>query len=613
MRNFKLTYGFLIVCPTIKSLCYKPSRGLALVLSLIVSFAVFTSVSAQIDYEQSTLDIPSVELSQQNQITVSDTEMPQELSAMNCTDDCSIIGTDEVKLDKTNTFGDNFFGVCEDPSNDVIPPFYYNTVSDKDSPDLKVDAKDGCVEVEGEIFDKVEIKKNSCVIFKGDNIFINELKVKDNATVIFEGCANVFINKKLKFEDNSTFNPSMLEVTLYVDDDVEVKKGSNISAHIYANDNKIKAEGKRNDVTQMTGLFVAKKVEGKKYVYWQGNAYCDPCPIEIPEPEPSCDCKGGMISITFTYDGNLSDLNSNEGTIVDNGDGSFTISNGGEKLDKDTFISSATGTAELHTSCSRNLLGIAFSGGITVVGYTDTNGNVSSTDTCPVAPVECDCDGKIIEMSVVYEGPNNATITVGDDENGNNAYTLTGVSNGDILDITLGNIGNWWYFSVNGSLEASIHTSCSDDILGNANATKSTFGNLGSFPDPQDGDSNGTFLVISHTDSNGGVCAIDYVDPGPPAFRSTNISDVNFAITNDIEMDSEVKVWPNPSNTYFNVEVATDDLVKIRVVDIRGRIIINEELKNVQNYKLGENFNPGLYIITIDYKNSSKTIKLIKR
>ena len=44
---------------------------------------------------------------------------------------------------------------------------------------------------------------------------------------------------------------------------------------------------------------------------------------------------------------------------------------------------------------------------------------------------------------------------------------------------------------------------------------------MGDFPDPVDGDSNGTFYVISHTDSNGNTCSIDYPSTAAKAGRSS--------------------------------------------------------------------------------------------
>jgi hypothetical protein len=206
---------------------------------------------------------------------------------------------------------------------------------------------------------------------------------------------------------------------------------------------------------------------------------------------------------------------------------------------------SVNGTVEasIHTSCSDDILGNVdagkstfgnlgtapdpadndYNGTFLVVSHTDDSSNTCTLDgytvNVPPLPVStvCDCDGKIVAMTVIYNGPSGATITVGSDDKGNNAKTYNNVPSNAIIPVELGDIGNWWYWSVevNGvkTVEASIHTSCSDDILGNENARKSTFGNMGNYPDPVDDNAlsrnDGTFLVTSHTDDKGNTCSLN--------------------------------------------------------------------------------------------------------
>lgn len=216
-------------------------------------------------------------------------------------------------------------------------------------------------------------------------------------------------------------------------------------------------------------------------------------------------------------------------------------------------------------------------------------------------------------MSVVYHGPSGATITVGDDEDGNNSTTFSDVQYGQILEADLGEIGNWWYWSVNGSVEASIHTSCSDDILGNVNAEKSIFGDMGDFPDPEDGDSNGTFLVISHTDSDGNVCSIDYT----PNYRSTmRTGGTKEEDIKPVISEFSVKAWPNPSNNQFYIKVLSPNLkdkANIEVFDMRGRLIHQNQFNGELDYGFGENLNAGVYFVRIHQGDSIETIKLMKQ
>ncbi|NNC49536.1 MAG: hypothetical protein HKO01_03270 [Flaviramulus sp.] len=356
------------------------------------------------------------------------------------------------------------------------------------------------------------------------------------------------------------------------------------------------------------------------------------CPVDVPPTNTECECNGGIVSVTFTYSGDVNDLSSDDddASFTDNGNGTVTLATfDGDKLSNPEIFVNGNNVGEIHASCSDNILGLSY-GDLKVVEYVDKDGNVTSVDGCsqlppgddcsecdgkitrldlqyngsgssieitqkkdgqvvydgsvssgaeftingkddkgtlgteiiikidgvenqrihtscsveigagsifgdfavlggasrnggelcpvepddtPPASTECDCDGKIVKMSVEYSGPNGATITVGDDEDGNNSKSWDNVQKGTILTAELGDIGNWWYWSVNGTVEAAIHTSCSDDILGNVNAHKSTFGNMGIYDDPEDDDENsrndGTFLVTYHKDGKGNECSLD--------------------------------------------------------------------------------------------------------
>jgi hypothetical protein len=240
-----------------------------------------------------------------------------------------------------------------------------------------------------------------------------------------------------------------------------------------------------------------------------------------PPNQPNCqECDGKITRLDLQYNGTGSalieviqkkdDISVFSQTVQ--AGGQFTVYGVDDKGTLGTEIIILVNNVEarrIHTSCSVTIGAGSIFGDFTVIGGASRNGG----ELCPVEPTPasnvCDCDGKIVKMSVVYGGASDVTIKVGADANGNNATTFTNVQNGDTLAASLGNIGNWWYWSVNGNVEASIHTSCSDDILGNIDAHKSTFGNMGTYPDPVEGDGNGTFLVTSHTDDKGNTCSLD--------------------------------------------------------------------------------------------------------
>jgi hypothetical protein len=388
------------------------------------------------------------------------------------------------------------------PADVDLPPFYVNPFCDDASIEVRVEEGDD-VTLDGQIYKKVEIKEGGKVTFTNPNVFICELKTEKATTINFEDCANLFIKKNLEFDEMTSFNADGNNVTIYAMDNVKVKKGSSITAHIYANDKEIVAEGDSNKPTDMKGVFIAKKIKGNKYVTWVGNDYCNPCPVEIPEVPASCECNGGMTSVTFSYDGDLADLGTNSGSISDNGDGTYTVSDNGLKLEKDLQIYANGNTAEIHTSCSQDILGVAFAGGITVVGYVDTESNVTDIESCPVTPVDCDCNGGMTSVTFAYMGSdalssNSGTIT----NNGDGTYTVA-TGNGDKLekDLEIYSGGN----------TAEIHTSCSQDILGVT------------FP--------GGVAVVGYTDTEGNMTSVDGCSqaPGPDCECNGGMTSVTFS------------------------------------------------------------------------------------
>ncbi|MDG2247180.1 MAG: hypothetical protein P8L71_12575, partial [Flavobacteriales bacterium] len=111
----------------------------------------------------------------------------------------------------------------------------------------------------------------------------------------------------------------------------------------------------------------------------------------------------------------------------------------------------------------------------------------------PLPPAEdnCDCNGKMQNLTLEYNGPAGATVTVYDDS-GTLIATFANVQPGDILFVSAENLNDqefeaWTSFYTNGGDVTWLHTSCSQDILG---------------------DTEGDFTVLGYTDGQGDQCGI---------------------------------------------------------------------------------------------------------
>ena len=293
-----------------------------------------------------------------------------------------------------------------------LPPFVFNLVSDDSDFDITVE-QGQTITLNDQIYGKIEVKEGGTLIFNNSNVFIEELKAYNNTTIAFTGCTNLFINKRVKFEDNTVFNSNGDSVAMYVDDDVIVEEGSNVIAYIYAN-KYIEAKSKDENPVSMTGFFSGKKVKGEKAVSWQGQSGYIPCEIIEPEitEEDLCDCKDGMVSLTIAYNG-TGILTTNSGVIDDNQDGTYTISNYGDKIDKDLEISDGDGElssfATIHTSCSQEILNVTYDEAFTVISYTDNIGNTCEVNfSSKVAFEDVPQDEPVLEFKVsVWPNPTN--------------------------------------------------------------------------------------------------------------------------------------------------------------------------------------------------------------
>ena len=266
-------------------------------------------------------------------------------------------------------------------------------------------------------------------------------------------------------------------------------------------------------------------------------------------------------------------------------------------LDDETYLeinNSGVVDVIIPTKCDKTLQDIKF-GDFAVLGYLDKKGNACNL-TLPMIPMgPCNTSGKVVCLAVIYDGPDSATVDVGPNSNGGNATVWTNVQNGDTLSVCLGNIGNNWYWAVNGVVDADIHTSGSDDIFGNTGSSKSDFGHLGSFPNPDQNTTDGTFYVVGLMDENGNTC-------GTITLPST----IRY-------MSPKMELYPNPTSNMVNLLISNSEGVKIKieVYDGLGRMLHAEVIDKLYNDPIGintEGWVVGVYNVQVILIDDSNTV-----
>jgi hypothetical protein len=91
---------------------------------------------------------------------------------------------------------------------------------------------------------------------------------------------------------------------------------------------------------------------------------------------------------------------------------------------------------------------------------------------------------------------------------------------------------------------------------------------------------------------------------------------MNTAVPKVITMKFQLKVFPNPSATQFNVQPQssnTTDKITLRVFDISGRTVqVIPNLDAGQTIQLGNKYRPGIYFVEMIQGKNLKQVKLVK-
>jgi len=85
-------------------------------------------------------------------------------------------------------------------------------------------------------------------------------------------------------------------------------------------------------------------------------------------------------------------------------------------------------------------------------------------------------------------------------------------------------------------------------------------------------------------------------------------------VPNTLPTSMEVKVYPNPTTSQFNVQVkstGTEEAV-VRVLDVTGRFIKSVKLSSNSNVNLGADLKAGAYMLEVKQGKEVKTVRVMK-
>jgi hypothetical protein len=75
--------------------------------------------------------------------------------------------------------------------------------------------------------------------------------------------------------------------------------------------------------------------------------------------------------------------------------------------------------------------------------------------------------------------------------------------------------------------------------------------------------------------------------------------------------DAGIRIFPNPAHDILNVNMKTGSATTIRLFDVQGRVVLNEQINNVTNSLPLNGLNAGVYQIEVTQGNKTFHDKLL--
>ncbi len=105
-------------------------------------------------------------------------------------------------------------------------------------------------------------------------------------------------------------------------------------------------------------------------------------------------------------------------------------------------------------------------------------------------------------------------------------------------------------------------------------------------------------------------------NPTPYLFTNTDIGIYEFQSALGLsDIENEVIIYPNPVQNQLTISLNKNiESITCSVIDIRGTVILNYELNNIQIYEMDlSNIANGVYFLHILNQNKKKVIKILKQ
>ncbi|CAM4008766.1 MULTISPECIES: LamG-like jellyroll fold domain-containing protein [Flavobacterium] len=120
------------------------------------------------------------------------------------------------------------------------------------------------------------------------------------------------------------------------------------------------------------------------------------------------------------------------------------------------------------------------------------------------------------------------------------------------------------------------------------------------------GNANGTLNNFARTGTTSNFLSGSPITTGNTC-TNTTLSASNFEVANNI------KIYPNPTNNFVTVEVNNLTSAKLQVVDIAGKVLMNQSLNTSSNTINVSQLPTGLYLFKVSSNEGTTISKIVKQ
>jgi hypothetical protein len=107
---------------------------------------------------------------------------------------------------------------------------------------------------------------------------------------------------------------------------------------------------------------------------------------------------------------------------------------------------------------------------------------------------------------------------------------------------------------------------------------------------------------------------LSIVQPKPCTEQTIVANKENADLKVAVKVSPVVKLWPNPSGMYFNLQTAgSNEAIQFKVFDVNGSLVYTAKGASDKVYRFGENLKAGVYMVEVLQGNSRTVQKIVKQ